>query len=306
MTKTIIGWLAVLLTALLFLLGWNTYVCDIKGFCGKGEKKRASYERIYNRGEKEEYEKKEKKQEYKNEETRIIREVFYRSSETELSEILDENGQRVVVALWKKEVRDTQVPISFEQFLTAYREDSPKKKEWEVRDFLPPSPEVPTYENGSPEMSENDFPSSEPKSMNTGDDQVPEQKSESQTEESSDEAESTETTEGAKESSIPGQPEPVVIEEKTAAFCPDYITVYIQVYADNDTAEVAKLERFLKEYEGYDIVVDGFYSLEDNDMVKQFQSRYAEDVLEPLGLTEPTGNVYAKTMQKINSIYCSR
>lgn len=296
MAKIVLGWIAIFLTAIWAFLSWNAYVCDIKGFCGDGAKKRDSYSHFYNNQLSRQNEK-EEKQAIKNEESQIIKKVFFRSSDTELAEILTHNGQRVVVAMWKKEVRNKKNPLSFEQFLEKYRNNTPEKTIWNPRDFLPPSKEIPTYKNGSPEILE--FPTNIPKGKENTGKAVSEKKEGEKLVLKSEENQE-------KKAPTPEATTRVSTTKKTQEFCPDYVTTYIKVYADNDSAEVEKLERFLKEYEGYDIVVDGFYSLEDNEIVKKFQAKYAADILEPIGLTEPTGNVYAKTIQKINSIYCSR
>jgi hypothetical protein len=39
--------------------------------------------------------------------------------------------------------------------------------------------------------------------------------------------------------------------------------------------------------------------------VKQFQLKYAADILTPWGITEPTGFVYKLTQRKINLMTCS-
>ena len=249
-------------------MSWNAYVCTIKGFCGEGAKRKAAYTRIYgeNKMQKENTSPQQKKNIQNRESTRIIREVFFRSSEAELSEILAPNGERVVVAVWKKNVKEQKNPVSFQQFLESFRNANPDKRVWTPKDFLPSREELPTYD-----VPPSDFPSSPPH----------------------------------KTPSLPQKETVLSNNEKQTSFCPDYITEYIRVYGKNNPKEVEKLERFLRDEEGMDIVVDGFYSLEDNEKVKHFQQKYAEDILAPLGLSEPTGNVYAKTMQKINALHCS-
>jgi hypothetical protein len=90
------------------------------------------------------------------------------------------------------------------------------------------------------------------------------------------------------------------------AACKDYLTKYITLGADNDPAEVSKLQTFLRDYEGFsNQLVTGFYGQMTYDNVKQFQQKYASDILAPWGFTESTGMVQRTTIKKINELYCS-
>lgn len=98
--------------------------------------------------------------------------------------------------------------------------------------------------------------------------------------------------------SVPSAPAP-------AGFCTQHITSYIRFGADNNPDDVRKLEQFLNEKQGEQLMVDGEYGAEDVAAVKRFQQKYASEVLGIWGITEPTGYVYRTTLLKINSFYCS-
>ena len=86
-----------------------------------------------------------------------------------------------------------------------------------------------------------------------------------------------------------------------------YLKEYIKYGADNNPEEVRKLQRFLRDYEGFsDIEVTGFYDKKSFDAVSRFQEKYRDDVLDPWALEGPTGFVYITTKKKINEIYCQK
>jgi len=88
--------------------------------------------------------------------------------------------------------------------------------------------------------------------------------------------------------------------------CPIYLTKFIRLGADNDLAEVLKLQRFLRDFEELDVPVDGIYGEATFEAVKIFQLRYADAVLKPWGIDYPTGYVYITTTLAINNLYCER
>ncbi len=89
------------------------------------------------------------------------------------------------------------------------------------------------------------------------------------------------------------------------ASCTDYITEAITYGAQNNAAQVRRLEQFLIQHEGATITVDGIYGADDVAAVKAFQAKYAHDVLAPWGLDVPTGHVLRTTRAKINALYCA-
>jgi N-acetyl-anhydromuramyl-L-alanine amidase AmpD len=91
----------------------------------------------------------------------------------------------------------------------------------------------------------------------------------------------------------------------TPSTCAPYITKSIQFGAANDSAEVIKLQKFLKDYEGSTALAQtGVYDQATYNAVKAFQSKYASDILIPWGTSTPTGYVYTTTIKEINQIYC--
>lgn len=85
----------------------------------------------------------------------------------------------------------------------------------------------------------------------------------------------------------------------------NYITRYMTLGANNDSAEVLKLQAFLKNTENLDVDINGVYDLKTFNAVKVFQSKYADDVLKKSwGVSDPTGIVFFTTRLKINDIYC--
>ena len=91
--------------------------------------------------------------------------------------------------------------------------------------------------------------------------------------------------------------------------CPLYLTKYIRLGYNNDSFEVRKLQKFLRDFEGFNQVqITGFYDLTTYNAVRVFQMRYGKDVLNPWGLdvSDPTGFVFITTTYAINQLYCNR
>lgn len=96
--------------------------------------------------------------------------------------------------------------------------------------------------------------------------------------------------------------------EKSSAVedkCDYYLTEYIRYGAENNPEEVKKLQIFLNEHEGEQIPVTGFYGEITLGAVNRLQKKYAEEILAPWGITEPTGYVYITTQRFINSKKCN-
>jgi peptidoglycan hydrolase-like protein with peptidoglycan-binding domain len=71
----------------------------------------------------------------------------------------------------------------------------------------------------------------------------------------------------------------------------------------NDLAEVMELQAFLNT-QGAQLPTTGFFGPMTTAAVNAFQRTYASEILAPLGLSAPTGNVYSSTRQKINTLAC--
>lgn len=70
----------------------------------------------------------------------------------------------------------------------------------------------------------------------------------------------------------------------------------------NQFADVQRLERFLNEFAGEDLIVDGVYGAADNAAVMRFQEKYARAVLDIWDLDTATGYVGITTRFKIRNI----
>ncbi|MEI6305112.1 MAG: peptidoglycan-binding domain-containing protein [Candidatus Taylorbacteria bacterium] len=87
--------------------------------------------------------------------------------------------------------------------------------------------------------------------------------------------------------------------------CP-LITSYLKFGANNNASEVAKLQSFLKNTQGINVIVNGIFDLQTENAVKIFQSRYFSDIMGPWSSQSVTGNMYITTKNKINQIACSK
>jgi peptidoglycan hydrolase-like protein with peptidoglycan-binding domain len=67
---------------------------------------------------------------------------------------------------------------------------------------------------------------------------------------------------------------------------------------------VRKVQEFLNEREGASLIVSGLYDSVTVHAVKNFQKKYATQILAPWGITEPTGIIYTTTVAKINALMC--
>jgi len=96
-----------------------------------------------------------------------------------------------------------------------------------------------------------------------------------------------------------------IVDPIVPAEC-NYLLEYIKLGDDNNPVEVKKLETFLNEFEGENLVVDGIYEQVDFDAVSRFQEKYMGDILSPWSHNAATGYVYLTTKKKINELYCQR
>jgi hypothetical protein len=94
---------------------------------------------------------------------------------------------------------------------------------------------------------------------------------------------------------------------KQITSCEPYLKTYLGCGFGDDRNEVVKLQKFLRDYEGYDIKVTGVYDNVTFNTVRKFQEKYSLQVLkESWGITCSTGCVYITTRAKINDIVCKK
>ena len=87
-----------------------------------------------------------------------------------------------------------------------------------------------------------------------------------------------------------------------------YLKSYLRKDFNNDELEVKKLQTFLREHEGFDLIVNGVYDDSTIRAVDSFQIKYKDEILTPWGYdgTFGTGYTYILTKKKINEIYCQK
>ena len=87
----------------------------------------------------------------------------------------------------------------------------------------------------------------------------------------------------------------------TDAICLPLISSYLKPGAH--VPDVVKLQTFLDEI-GSSVPTTGYFGPITTAAVKTFQAAFADDILAPVGLTKPTGLVYASTLHEINQLAC--
>ena len=85
--------------------------------------------------------------------------------------------------------------------------------------------------------------------------------------------------------------------------CPA-VTQMLKKGAENPVKEVRNLQSFLKNVEHMNVLVTGNFDDQTEAAVKQFQKKYAADILGPWGATRASGIVSLTTGKKINQIGC--
>ncbi len=99
-----------------------------------------------------------------------------------------------------------------------------------------------------------------------------------------------------------------VVDELPAApstTCTPLLNTYIQKNGNNSRDEVGELQFFLRTIEGdTSVSLTKEYDEATIQAVRAFQERYAQDILEPWGMTESSGYVYYTTQKKINELWC--
>jgi hypothetical protein len=93
------------------------------------------------------------------------------------------------------------------------------------------------------------------------------------------------------------------IANPATSTCP-LLTTFIKAGANNNAAEVAKLQSFLRASQGSNIAVTGIYNQVTQNAVSAFQSKYMSEVMGPWGATQSSGYVYITTLKKINQLAC--
>lgn len=96
-----------------------------------------------------------------------------------------------------------------------------------------------------------------------------------------------------------------VLGTTTPAVCEPYITTFMRRGQTNDPEQVMRLQSLLKEYEGMEVPETGEYDVVSEAAIKAFQLKYADEVLAPWGIKEPTGYVFLTTRKKLNEVYCN-
>ncbi len=97
-----------------------------------------------------------------------------------------------------------------------------------------------------------------------------------------------------------------VVVSPAPSVCRSYLTKQIIWGARNDKNEVLKLQKFLKEKQGQTkIKYTGVYDYATLLAVRNFQTKYAKDILVPNKLKRSTGQVSFSTLKKINALVCS-
>ena len=88
--------------------------------------------------------------------------------------------------------------------------------------------------------------------------------------------------------------------------CDAYLVGTMRLGDKNNAEEVLKLQKFLNEFEGENLVVNGLYDSTTSQAIVRFQEKYKKHVLLPWGLTRGTGVVSQTTRAKINALVCGR
>ncbi len=101
-----------------------------------------------------------------------------------------------------------------------------------------------------------------------------------------------------------------VLGVATADRCDLRLNSYIKFGAKNDSNDVKKLQTYLNDFEGENLIITEVYDKATFEAVKRFQVKYWEEVLlswSPFGSKDtmtPSGYVYKTTQSKINALVC--
>jgi uncharacterized repeat protein (TIGR01451 family) len=86
--------------------------------------------------------------------------------------------------------------------------------------------------------------------------------------------------------------------------CAAFITTYLKPGTQNDQTQVRRLQYFLRDFQGAQVVVNGVFDDATKAAVEKFQNKYSGDILAPWGEQQANGVVYYTTQKKINELYC--
>lgn len=84
------------------------------------------------------------------------------------------------------------------------------------------------------------------------------------------------------------------------------ITSFMRYGGNNDSAQVTKLQSFLKNTEKIELDVNGTFDKKTEDAVIAFQNKYSSAIMGPWGATKGTGQVYITTLKQINKLACNQ
>lgn len=90
----------------------------------------------------------------------------------------------------------------------------------------------------------------------------------------------------------------------TTPSCDTHITTFVRMGQKNDPEQVKRIQNVLKSFEGADLEESGEYDDKSEAAVRAFQLKYAEEILTPWGIKQPTGYVFLTTRKKLNEVYC--
>jgi peptidoglycan hydrolase-like protein with peptidoglycan-binding domain len=86
--------------------------------------------------------------------------------------------------------------------------------------------------------------------------------------------------------------------------CTPYITSFMKLNQLNNQEQVRRLQKYLNQHEGEHLAVSGTFGYNTFIAIKRYQQKYAQDILYPWGMKEPSGYVYKTTLNHINRQLC--
>ncbi len=92
--------------------------------------------------------------------------------------------------------------------------------------------------------------------------------------------------------------------EVLGASCGLSLEKFLRQGIENDREQVKKLQELLNEYMNANLPITGFYGPLTFRAVKELQKKYADEILAPWNIKDPTGIVYQTTQRWINKLEC--